>query len=397
MAGSTRYYRIATGGAIAVALALAPSLVSAAPKYRIIDLGSLIEDGEANALSINNLGQVVGEADSACGGRRAFLWQNGEMIDISDSPCDVQSSALDINNRGQIVFFVPPLSYLWDRGQITPLGHLGHPYTEAWALNDVGQVTGLSYVAPFEGRAFLLEKGKMIDLGVSDTEYTIAWDINNQGQIVGNSGEPSLHGGFLWDNGTITDLGALGGPASAAFGINNYTEIVGLVSLRFEELRYSAFLWQNGVMVDLGTPAGFRYSQAAAINNSGQIVGEEDGSGDVDYPFLYDNECGLRSFYDLLPSDTPWRFLQPNAVNDFGQIVGYGLVDGLLRGFLMTPIFGDFNGNGATDINDCADFYACFTGPGGAEVPGCVAADLDRDGDVDLIDFRVFQLWFETP
>ena len=33
----------------------------------------------------------------------------------------------------------------------------------------------------------------------------------------------------------------------------------------------------------------------------------------------------------------------------------------------------------------------CFSGPGEPVAPGCGSADLDRDGDVDLIDFGSYQ------
>jgi len=39
---------------------------------------------------------------------------------------------------------------------------------------------------------------------------------------------------------------------------------------------FRAFLYSDGAITDLGTLPGGNYSQAYAINNSGQIVGEGD-------------------------------------------------------------------------------------------------------------------------
>ena len=41
-------------------------------------------------------------------------------------------------------------------------------------------------------------------------------------------------------------------------------------------------------------------------------------------------------------------------------------------------------------------FSRCLSGPGGLIDPGCREADLDVDGDVDLADFRQFQMAYQT-
>ena len=70
---------------------------------------------------------------------------------------------------------------------------------------------------------------------------------------------------------------------------------------------------------------------------------------------------------------------------------------------LVSALFipGDFDHNGYVDAADLDIFLACGTGPAGAyAASGCslspdgegyVAADLDRDHDVDQVDFGVFQ------
>ncbi len=60
--------------------------------------------------------------------------------------------------------------------------------------------------------------------------------------------------------------------------------------------------------------------------------------------------------------------------------------------------FGDFSGDGLTDLPDYAVFETCysFSGPG-TEPPfqECLDHfDWNDDGDVDLRDFRIFQLAF---
>lgn len=39
-------------------------------------------------------------------------------------------------------------------------------------------------------------------------------------------------------------------------------------------------------------------------------------------------------------------------------------------------------------------FHQCVTGPGEPAGPGCNVLDFDADGDVDLVDWGLFQLAF---
>src|SRR6266545_2475214 len=68
----------------------------------------------------------------------------------------------------------------------------------------------------------------------------------------------------------IIDLGALGGTFSDARAINERGQVVGESTTASGEVH--AFLWQDGTMSDLGTLGGDR-SEAAGINEHGQVVG----------------------------------------------------------------------------------------------------------------------------
>jgi probable HAF family extracellular repeat protein len=72
----------------------------------IRDLKTLPGDATSQALGINSRGQVVGFSTSATGVNRAFLWQEGKLMKLSDlvAPgfADSLVSAQDINESGQI-------------------------------------------------------------------------------------------------------------------------------------------------------------------------------------------------------------------------------------------------------------------------------------------------------
>jgi probable HAF family extracellular repeat protein len=94
---------------------------------------------------------------------------------------------------------------------------------------------------------------------------------------------------------------------------------------------YHAFITRNGHMFDLGTLAG-GYSNGLGINPTGQVVGSSDGRAFV--TDLY----GMNDLNTLLvASATGWTLEAATAINDAGQITGYGLLEGQRLAFLLTP------------------------------------------------------------
>jgi probable HAF family extracellular repeat protein len=75
------------------------------PGTDICDLGTLDDNGTAEAWGVNERGQVVGTSCSPSGNCRAFLWENGEMKDLDllkgTYPHQLVN-AMDVNNLGQI-------------------------------------------------------------------------------------------------------------------------------------------------------------------------------------------------------------------------------------------------------------------------------------------------------
>jgi probable HAF family extracellular repeat protein len=177
----------------------------------------------------------------------------------------------------------------------------------------------------------------MHDLGTLGGTGSQAFGINASGQVVGQAytaGDAAYHA-FLYDGTTMQDLGTLpGGTTSIAHGINDSGRVVGEATVVGAAIAH-AFLYIGSAMLDLGTLGG-NYSWAYGINNSGQVVGSAN-TPTTTHAFLYDGSAML-DLNDQIPSDSGWVLESAQAINDSGQIAGYGTNPaGRLHAFLLTP------------------------------------------------------------
>jgi probable HAF family extracellular repeat protein len=169
------------------------------------DLGALTVDGNSWAYGINDSGQVVGYSDTDSG-FGAFLYDesaNPKMQPLGAVVGGSWSWAHDINNSGQVVGFsdngiwheetgiIEWHAFLYENGEMQDLGTLdGHDFSEAYGINEAGQVVGHSLPQSDGGsdRAFLYENDQMTDLNTLIPEtsgWTLhyAYSINSDGQI----------------------------------------------------------------------------------------------------------------------------------------------------------------------------------------------------------------------
>lgn len=227
---------------------------------------------------------------------------------------------LALNDRGDIVIsLTDDFSYLYSGGKIQSLGSLGGFFSYAYGINDSGQTVGYAETADRHNHAFLSSGGQMHDIGTlfGANGYSMAYGINQSGQIVGlstvDSGNLVQHA-FLYSGGSMHDIGTLGGRDSEAKAINDSGQVVGDSSLPTNITH--AFLYNAGTMQDLGTLGGAN-SQANAINNHGQIVGHADTAGGYTHAFIFNG--GSMQDLGTLGKTTS----DAEAINDAGEVVGY--------------------------------------------------------------------------
>lgn len=313
------------------------------PRYSIIDLGTF--GGKSYARDISEKGHVVGASQDSSGFYHAFLYSNGSMQDLGTLGNE-HSEALGVNDDGHAVGvmwnddFSVYHAFLYANGSMEDLGTLGGKYSAAFGISNAGQVVGWSRIGDALGsnRAFLYENGIMRSLGRlaggSDSE---AYGINEVGEVVGKSATFGFgrYRAFLYFGGVMQNLGTLQGRGSTANGINIHGEVVGKSEVGdFDSTR--AFLYSNDSMKSLGTLGGSS-SVANAINDYEQVVGwsYKDGSSRA---FLYSDGV-MRDLNDLILSASGWRLIEARAINNAGQIAGYGRKSsGVDRGFLLTSL-----------------------------------------------------------
>jgi probable HAF family extracellular repeat protein len=220
----------------------------------------------------------------------------------------------------------------------TDLGTLGGTDSEAFGINNLGQVVGWAFVASGVEHAFLWTKAAgMRDLGtLGGSSRALA--INDNGQVVGSSytlaGEKHA---FLWTaTDGMRDLGTLGGTLSEATGISQNGVIVGL-SFPAGGGNQVACVWVDGVIESLGTAT----SRASAVNNALQIVGWFAGYTPSDVTAMLWTKSGGVWTSEAIPAPSTGSASQAYGINEFGQIVGgFRLTTGQLSAFSWTRASG---------------------------------------------------------
>ncbi len=341
-------------GAVAVILVLTGP--ANAVYYAVTDLGSLDPDPNYSAVpfAVSSSGQVVGAASIYVYYHlpRAFLWEGGTLSDLGTLPGSgllALSAARGINDAGYVVGINMSLTdathnhaFLWPgSGTMTDLGSMtadANDLSGAYAINNGGHIVGSWNLKtdPNTPHAFLRwSSGTVTQLGSLGGNSSFAWDINDSNHVVGKA---KTVGGqehaFFWENGVMTDLGVLPGytAGSQAIAINASGQIVGTSSDPNGVVR--SFLYANGTMTDLGTLPGGTSAIVGDINNRGLIVGTASDPNGQNRAVLWKNG----TIYDLNSLINPasgWVLQSAQSINENGQIVGTGTLNGLPRGFLV--------------------------------------------------------------
>jgi probable HAF family extracellular repeat protein len=414
-----------------VSLALAvPAL---AQPYEVVPLGSL-GGTYTRAQGVNDAAVVVGVSSTTDETNMPFVWESGAMRQLPLLMGGTTGEATGVNASGVIVGRSNDASgqdraVRWTRNvdgswSVEDLGTLGGTFARASAINDRGQVTGASQIAPppppqrQSSHAFLLDTS-MSDLGVlrfSDPNAIVFSEgtaLNAMGHVVGFSYpvlSAELDHAFYFDGATMIDLTPRGfRPRMRANGINDGDVIVGEVADRDLTGGPSrAFFMSPGDATPQFVPtlAGHTDNAAYAIGNDGAIVGTSystapDG-GQRAFLFTRDGVFDLNS---LAGNPTP-AVSEATAISPGGLIAGVVSTPLGVAGVLLRPDtrcvadVDDGTGTGTPDrgvtIDDLLYYIAIFA-------DGVPAADIDNgtstgtpDGGVTIDDLLYYLLRFDA-
>jgi probable HAF family extracellular repeat protein len=312
-------------------LGLAAQPVLAQSSYIVEDLGALAGDTSSVAWAINTHGDVVGWSVGPAG-TRAFLYTDAAGMVALPRPLNrTRTIARDINDAGVIVGSANAggtdlgHAVLWSGGLVRDLGTLGTgSYSEAWGVNNLGQVVGWSYTDGANGltgvHGFLFsEKDGLVDL-TPDRDNGYALDINDAGQVTGYRTALGGYHAFRWQGGTFVDLGALPGFAHGfGWAINASGQVAGnSTSASGNSERF--FRFTDGIgLQNLGGVG--EHNVALGINAAGDVVGTKGRS--QSRAIRYTGAAGLQDLNTLIDPSLGWVLLAANDINDAGQIVGY--------------------------------------------------------------------------
>ncbi len=278
-------------------------------------------------LGLNNQGQAVGYLYSTQKQQyRAFEYSNGQVTDLFPNDAN-EAAATGINDNGQICGNSGASGpFVYD----SKMGTTHIPKTakgdHANAINQKGDVAGDTSFGSTIAYTYASSTGNFQYIGKFGGS-TIASAINNNGQVAGDFVTGGQVHAFLYSSGSgLQDIGTLtGDTTSQASGINDSGDVIGY-SDSFTTPTH-AFLYHNGTMQDVGALYGNFTSYADGINNAGDVVGEAGNTG-----FLYHNGQALY-LNNLVDPMLGWNIRTATAINDQGQIIGYGN----RGGFIMTP------------------------------------------------------------
>jgi probable HAF family extracellular repeat protein len=343
---------------VVAALGAAVPVSFASAVYTITPLAAPVGTTDMYAVGVNTSGQIVGHIVDAAGNSHAAMWSaaGGAYTPLADlSATNPISEAYRINNNGQIVGKARTDSnanhaVYWDATGAHDIGTLaGGAFSFAQDINDNGIIAGSSGALHGQHAFTWTLAGGMVDNGSQNPNGNTAiagWNaINNNGLLAGTSyilfSPFKASMGHLGDT-MPTQISPPGQFSNGmALAVNDAGTIVGWQSAATGGSPHAAIFDGHGGFQDLGS-FGLSDSWAEDINESGVIVGRafgDDGNGNfVNKAYIYQNGQ-ITDLMTLLDNGTGWTELfSASAISDNGLIVGAGMYNGEIRGFVLSAV-----------------------------------------------------------
>jgi probable HAF family extracellular repeat protein len=256
----------------------------------------------------------------------AFVWPPGQEVYDLKTFGGPFSNALSVNDVGQVVGTAhtnqsATHAFVWDeREGMRDLGTLGGRDSVARSINPDGQIVGDSFIGsgdpkPEEQRAFSwTSTGGMINLGDQFEAWSRAVAVNREGVVLGWRLRGSVVCGFVWScKFGVIDIVGQGGRAFYPCAINDSGLVVGEGDDVLGKRR--AFTWiRNEGLRQLAVPDDFHPSD---VDVHGNVVGNL-SSRPWSRPHIY--RTRTEEFLPLPFIDE--HHTSAKAISDGGVIIG---------------------------------------------------------------------------
>jgi len=278
---------------------------------------------------ISDLGQVVGFSRNSVNENRAVIWDGSVFPQDLGSLGGPSTTAAAITPDGSVI-----VGNSSRAGSTAPVAVRWVRVNGAWTIDELPMLNGATTCSAIDigGNGTILGSCQ-----TTTSEVVVVWRngivtelgagrptaVSNNNQVLVNvSDEPQI-----WDLRTtpvtVTSLGKLKGNPTTGRDINDAGDVVG--DARFDGPSAHAFVWtaKKGMVELLGSGGDV---VAAAINNSGQIVGTDYGTSG----FAHAAYWSKSKFYDLGVL-AGYESSAATSINATGQIAGNSAASSALR------------------------------------------------------------------
>lgn len=347
------------------ALLLAPCLLAAwlgtpgplraqvAPRYRVVNLGTLPTRQLSRATGISNTGVLCGEAWTNKVDRFGRVSSSSRAFRVSPGT----------DAAGNVVWFLDANGD-GSNDLMRDLGTFGGDYARACAVNDAGEVVGTATNKSGSQRAFRYRGTVLTDLLGKNNSVANAITSEANPRIVGETGTTA----WIWRGGSASTL-----PLSEARGVNAADQVVGAagnsavlwsggtrftlnaattghgaaaISTTGSAVLDGQLLWTpsvpngtEGTLSSLGDLGGGPGGLVWGLNEAGQVVGGSFTAERRMHAYLWESGSGMQDLNALVDaSGAGWELQAARGINAGGYIVGEGTFNGATRPFLLVPL-----------------------------------------------------------
>ncbi len=388
------------------ALMSALALVGISGAQSLTWLGVVSADAyESEATGVSADGRVV-VGTSRASAPRAFRWTRESGMQDLGTIGGVLALGTAVSADGQTIVGYSSdtngnlLGFRWQNGQMTSLGALNVPWSEAYGVSANGAVISGHAFWGYSFIAVRWDNGVIRNLGtLSGANASRAWGVSGDGQVVVGAAFYPSQGGIpearavYWRGNTIHQLGAVDGyRRSWAFAASNDGSVVVGYALSDNANGPSTSIrWVNGQPQNLGWLSGADPDGSIAYGVSGDgeiVVGNSDGRA-----YRWTPQTGMQNLntvYAQLLTDGS-RLYSANAISPDGRFIvgaGYNAATQRTEAFLLDTCSvhnGDVNASGCVDDADLLQVLFNF----GRAGQGLGRLDVNCDGIVDDADLLI--------